>query len=199
MNRTGSVVTLLLLAALVAGLAWELQRQATPHIQAQQLAIQARTLTQVLPPGDYDRQPLTLSAPELAHSRLTQGYRMLRQGQPTAVVLRSRSVGYGGPLELLIGIGTNGRLLGIKTLSHQETPGLGARIAEDEPGWLDGFPGKSRTDTPDSAWHLKSDGGQFDQIAGATMTSRAAIDAIHDALRYFDEHREQLLGEPAHE
>lgn len=46
---------------------------------------------------------------------------------------------------------------------------------------------------------MKKDGGQFDQMAGATITSRAAVDAIHDALRYFDEHREQLLGEPEHE
>jgi len=24
------------------------------------------------------------------------------------------------------------------------------------------------------------------------------INAVHDALRYFDEHRQQLLGNPAH-
>jgi electron transport complex protein RnfG len=46
---------------------------------------------------------------------------------------------------------------------------------------------------------LKKDQGQFDQIAGATITSRAVINASHDALRYFDEHRQALLGSPSHE
>lgn len=63
---------------------------------------------------------------------------MLRPGQPAAIILQSRTRGYGGPLELLIGIGANGRLLGVKTLSHQETSGLGARIAEEH-GWLSVF------------------------------------------------------------
>ncbi|WP_273820193.1 RnfABCDGE type electron transport complex subunit G [Pseudomonas asplenii] len=196
MNRTGSLVMVIALAALLAGLVWELQRQVTPRIQAQQLAVQTRALSQVLPPGEYERQSLALDASELAHSSLTQGYRMRLHGKPVAIVLQSRTRGYGGPLELLVGIDTNGRLLGVKTLSQRETPGLGARIAEDGGAWLGTFLGKSRTDTPDTAWNLKRDGGQFDQMAGATITSRAAVDATHDALRYFDEHRGQLLGEP---
>ncbi len=199
MNRARSLVTLIALATLVAAMTWALQRQAAPRIQAQQLAIQARTLNQVLPPGEYEHQPLALSDADLTHSRLVQGYRMLRQGQPAAVILQSLTQGYGGPLQLLIAIGANGKLLGVKTLSQQETPGLGARIAEEGAGWLSGFLGQSRSETSDTAWNLKQDGGQFDQMAGATITSRAAVEAIHDALRYFDEHREHLLGAPAHE
>jgi electron transport complex protein RnfG len=36
-------------------------------------------------------------------------------------------------------------------------------------------------------------------MAGATITSRSVISAIHDALRYFDEHQAQLTGMPAHD
>jgi len=99
----------------------------------------------------------------------------------------------------MIGIGVNGRLLGTKTLSHSETPGLGAKIADQDNPWLQRFLGKSHENTPDADWNLKKDGGQFDQIAGATITSRAAVNAIHDALRYFDEHQAQLTGKTAHE
>jgi electron transport complex protein RnfG len=42
-------------------------------------------------------------------------------------------------------------------------------------------------------------GSTFDQIAGATLTSRAVISAVHDALRYFDEHRSSLLEPDAHD
>jgi electron transport complex protein RnfG len=59
------------------------------------------------------------------------------------------------------------------------------------------FSGKTIGDPPDAGWALKKDQGQFDQMAGATITSRAAINAIHDALRYFDQHRAQLLGSGA--
>ncbi|MNI20567.1 Electron transport complex protein RnfG [compost metagenome] len=54
-------------------------------------------------------------------------------------------------------------------------------------------------DPDDKGWALKKDQGQFDQVAGATITSRAVLNAVHDALRYFDEHRQQLIGENLHE
>ncbi|NWB27625.1 RnfABCDGE type electron transport complex subunit G [Pseudomonas gingeri] len=199
MSKAGSLLVLAALTALIAGLTWALQQQAAPRIQAQQQAIQTRALAQVLPAGEYEQTPLALSAEPLSHSSLTHGYRMLQQGQPVAVILQSRTQGYGGPIELLIGIGANGKLLGVKTLSHTETPGLGGKIAEEGSAWLRGFLGTSRNEPPDTAWELKKDGGQFDQMAGATITSRAAINTIHDALRYFDEHRDQLLGGGAHE
>jgi len=114
-------------------------------------------------------------------------------------LLRSQTMGYEGSIELLIAIDPNGKLLGVKTLKQSETPGLGGKIAEWPNTWLQGFAGKSRSDPGDSGWALKKDQGQFDQVAGATSTSRAVISAIHDALRYFDEHRQQLIGSSTHD
>nr|WP_256346625.1 RnfABCDGE type electron transport complex subunit G [Pseudomonas gingeri] len=190
---------MLALAGLGIGLTWQAQQQARPRVQEQREAIENRRLLDVLPPGQYQNRPLLLEVPQQPHSLLISGALMLKDGQPAAVVLQSRTQGYGGPLDLMIGIGANGRLLGIKTLSHSETPGLGAKIADQGNLWWQQWLGKSRADTPDSDWKLKTDGGQFDQIAGATITSRAAVDAIHDALRYFDEHLAPLMGTAAHE
>ncbi|MCY1182803.1 Electron transport complex subunit RsxG [compost metagenome] len=111
----------------------------------------------------------------------------------------SRTQGYGGPLELLVGIDSRGRLLGVKALRHNETPGLGARIGEPTHPFMQGFAGKDRTATPDAQWALGKDNGQFDQVAGATITSRAVLNAVHDALRYFDEHAGELLGTTGNE
>ncbi len=199
MNRTASAIILVAMAGLGIGLTWLAHRQALPLVQEQQDAIENRRLLDVLPPGQYESHPLLLETAQQPHSLLIGGALMLQGGQPTAVVLQSRTQGYGGPLELTIGIGVNGRLLGVKTLSHSETPGLGAKIADQDSPWLQHFLGKSRADTPDADWNLKKDGGQFDQIAGATITSRAAVNAIHDALRYFDEHQTQLTGKTTHE
>ncbi|ROL72432.1 electron transporter RnfG [Pseudomonas chlororaphis] len=201
MNRQPVMVLLVAVVGLTVGF---LVHQATaPRIAAEQRALEARHLLDVLPAGSYDNQPLDqplpFTAQTLKHSNLIGGYRATRNGQPSAVLLLSRVTGYGGPIELLIAIDAQGRLLGSKALKQSETPGLGGRLTEQPNPWLQGFIGRSRAEPGDNGWALKKDSGQFDQIAGATITSRAVINALHDALGYFDEHRPQLLGGPDHE
>lgn len=203
MSRATSLGVLALLAAVGATGTFFVHQTTAPRIEREQRAIQARNLLDLLPVDSYDNQPLdqplAIDNIQLSHSTLLAGYRATRNGQPSAVLLRSQVSAYGGPIELLIGVAANGKLLGSKALRHSETPGLGARIAERPNAWLQGFIGKSLGDPGDAGWALKKDNGQFDQMAGATITSRAVVEGIHDSLRYFDEHREQLLGSPAHE
>ncbi|OLF51650.1 RnfABCDGE type electron transport complex subunit G [Pseudomonas chlororaphis] len=203
MNRATSLGVLSLLAVVGVAATFFVHQATAPRIKHEQRALAARTLLDILPAASYDNQPLDQPLPlehaQLSHSILLGGYRATHGGQPSAVLLRSEVSGYGGPIELLIVISANGKLLGSKALAHAETPGLGARIAERPNAWLQGFIGKSLGDPGDAGWGLKKDHGQFDQMAGATITSRAVIEGIHDSLRYFDEHRQQLLGSPAHE
>ena len=198
MNRTASFATLALLAALGTGITWLVQQAAAPRIAEQQRVLDSRHLLDVLAPGSYDNQPLQqplhLADVQLAHSTLLGGYRATRSGRVIALLLRSQTLGYAGSIDLMIAINPDGRLLGVKALKHSETPGLGAHIADWPQGWLQVFAGRSRADPADTGWALKKDQGQFDQIAGATITSRAAINAVHDALSYFDEHRQALIG-----
>ncbi|WP_150643668.1 RnfABCDGE type electron transport complex subunit G [Pseudomonas fluorescens] len=203
MNRNVGVLMLIVLAGLGGTAIFLVQQTAAPHIAAERRAIENRNLLQMLPPGSYDNQPLdqplSTHKVQLGASTLLGGYLATRSAEPSAVILRSQTVGYAGPVELLIGIGANGKLLGVKALKHTETPGLGGNIAVTPNPWLQGFVGKSRDEPGDSGWALKKDNGQFDQMAGATITSRSVISAIHDALRYFDEHQAQLTGKPAHD
>ncbi|WP_248742610.1 MULTISPECIES: RnfABCDGE type electron transport complex subunit G [unclassified Pseudomonas] len=198
MNRTNSLITLVLLATAGVGVTYVVQRSSAPHIAAEQRQLESRKLLDVLSVDAYDNQPLeqplTLADTHLSHSELLGGYRATKSGQPVAVLLRTRSEGYAGPIELLIAIDADGRLLGVKTLEQTETPALGGHIGDWPNTWLQAFIGKSGSQPTDAGWALKKDQGQFDQIAGATITSRAAINAIHDALRYFDDHRTTLLG-----
>jgi electron transport complex protein RnfG len=202
MNRTSNFAFVVILAALGLGVTYFVQRGIAPRIAAEQRLIDSRHLLDLIAPDSYDNQPLehpiTIEATVLTNSTLLGGYLATRADQPVAVLLRSQTLGYAGAIDLLIAVDANGRLLGVKTLKQSETPGLGARIADWPNTWLQVFSGKSRTEPGDSGWALKKDQGQFDQIAGATITSRAVINAVHDALRYFDEHRQQLLGIPAH-
>lgn len=198
MNRTASALTLLLLAIAGMGATYLLQRSQAPQIAAEQHLIDSRILLDVLAIDSYDNQPLeqplALADIALGHSTLTGGYRATKSGRPVAVLLRSQSQGYAGSIELLIAIDVQGKLLGVKTLKQNETPALGGHLGDWPNTWLQNFTGKSSDEPTDAGWALQKDQGQFDQIAGATITSRAAINAIHDALRYFDGHRAALLG-----
>jgi len=203
MSRASSVAFLILLACLGIGATYIVQHSSASRIATEQRLIDSRNFLDLLPPDGYDNQPLDqplrLENTTLTNSTLLGGYLASKSGQPYAVLLRSQTLGYAGAIDLLIAIDANGRLVGVKTLKQSETPGLGARIADWPNAWLQLFSGKSRMAPGDNGWALKKDQGQFDQIAGATITSRAVINATHDALRYFDEHRQALLGGASHD
>lgn len=123
-----------------------------------------------------------------------------RDGQVLAIVLPlSAPKGYIAPIDLIVAITPQGRVGAVHVVAHRETPGLGDAIDNKKSDWLKQFVGNSLESAPAERWNIKKAGGDFDGITGATVTSRAVIDAVHDALRYFEQNREQLLKEVGHE
>ena len=122
-------------------------------------------------------------------------YRVYANDSPVAAVLIVNARGgYSGPIRLLIGIDRDGIVTGVRTLSHRETPGLGDLIDSDKSDWIHQFTGSSLKNPPLPAWSTRRDGGEFDQLTGATITPRAVIRSIRDTLRYFDTHRDQIFA-----
>lgn len=196
---TLALLAALLLLAIGGTVAWQ-------HIVAGRIAeaervLQARTWLSVLPTDLYDDQPLEHPLPAaqavLEHSTLAGAWQATLQGRPSAVVLHSVATGYEGPIHLLIAIDASARVLAVKTLSQQETPGLGDRISGAGNPWMAQVAQRARLGMAEADWALKRDNGQFDQLAGASVTSRAVVHAVQDALRYFDEHRSQWLTKVA--
>ena len=103
--------------------------------------------------------------------------------------------GYGGPITLTVGIGRDGRIASVRVLSHSETPGLGDKIDVRKSDWIRGFDGRG-LDTG-TRWAVRKDGGEFDQFAGATITPRAVVGAVHASLKFFAGNRARLLAVPA--
>ena len=79
--------------------------------------------------------------------------------------------GYGGDIDILIGLEDETTIKGITIISQSETPGLGSRIAESSFG--DQFVGVNIADVA-----LRQEGGEIDAITGATISSGAVVDAV---------------------
>ena len=176
-----------------------LQQGTATRIAAAEREAQVRALAEILPSGSYDNHLLDnrieLNAPELGHRSPQSAYLALKGGQPSALILPVTAPdGYSGAIHLLVGIFADGRLAGVRVLGHRETPGLGDKIELAKSDWIRSFEGKSLSDPNEDGWAVKKDRGDFDQFAGATITPRAVVKAVHGALRYFDKHRAQLLG-----
>ena len=127
----------------------------------------------------------------------------MKGDQPSALILPVTAPdGYSGAIHLLVGIFADGRLAGVRVLGHKETPGLGDKIELAKNPWVLAFNGKSLSDPGEAGWGVKKDQGVFDQFAGATITPRAVVKAVHHALQYVDAHRAELFGtadQPAEE
>jgi len=103
--------------------------------------------------------------------------------------------GYTAPIRLIVSINDAGILKGVRVIKHKETPGLGDKIDLKKSDWILDFNGKSLENTSESQWHVKKDGGQFDQLTGATITPRAIVKAVYQSLIYFRDHRDELYAQ----
>lgn len=120
-------------------------------------------------------------------------YRARKQNKPVAVVFNTIAPGgYSGKIYLLVAVNENGTVAGVRAVKHNETPGLGDAIEAVKSDWILGFDGKSLLNPVVDFWKVKRDGGEFDQITGATITPRAIVKAVKNTLDYYELNREDL-------
>jgi len=94
----------------------------------------------------------------------------------TIAVETSSDEGYGGKISILVGITPTCKVTGYKILSHNETPGLGDKITKEK------FKQQFKDADINADWRVKKDGGFVDEITAATISSRAATNAVKKAL-----------------
>lgn len=188
-----------LFAVVTVGAVTMLQQFTAERIQASERAAQLRALNEILPRDSYDNQLLDNSIeihdPLLGTRQPLAAYIARKDGKPSAVILQAVAPdGYSGAIHLLVGVQADGKIAGVRVVNHRETPGLGDKIELAKSQWIRSFDNRSLSDPGESGWAVKKDRGDFDQFAGATITPRAVVGAVHRALQYFDAHKADLLS-----
>lgn len=171
-----------------------------PTIERSRQAEKLALLSQVLPPALYDNDLLasqqSVPPDDLLGTRQPSAMWIARRGDTvTAVVLEAVAPdGYGGDINLAVGIDVNGDVTGVRVTAHRETPGLGDYIERSKSPWIEQFVGKSLSAPEAKHWKVAKDGGSFDARAGATITPRAVVKAVRNALEYFARHRAAVIA-----
>jgi electron transport complex protein RnfG len=151
----------------------------------------------VLPPHDNEPDRNTVQIPlDAAHdgnnektgARTVLIYKGLQNGQLTGVAFEMSAMGYGGQIGIMMGMAPDGTIKGVEITSMTETPGLGAKITV--PSFKQQFEGKSLQNT---RFQVKKDNGDFDQIAGATISPRAVVKAVREGLEFYQKHKEAII------
>lgn len=178
------------------------------RIAEQRRIAERAALEEVLPPTRHDNDLLAdsftlepagtnfVQMELLGLSTPRQAYIARQNGEVSGVILPAETAeGYSGTIVQLVGIDRDGNLTGVRVLQHNETPGLGDKIEPRKHPWIFSFDGRSLSNTDTVLWKVKKDGGDFDQFVGATITPRAVVGAVHQALLFFEANRSMLLQE----
>ncbi|WP_315110736.1 RnfABCDGE type electron transport complex subunit G [Clostridium intestinale] len=98
--------------------------------------------------------------------------------------------GFHGPVDLMIAISNEGKMTGLKVMSHSETPGLGAKIDEDK------FKERFKNVPIDKGISMvkttPTSENEVEGVTGATISSKAVGTAVNEAINYY---RVNIQGE----
>ncbi|ATE62638.1 RnfABCDGE type electron transport complex subunit G [Thauera sinica] len=176
-----------------------------PAIQSSLQEAQMRLIGEVLPPGGYDNALLDDvvhlgPTPALGLDDGGRVWRARRDGADAALVLEATAVdGYAGRIGIIVAIGADGTVSGVRVVSHKETPGLGDYIdpkkdRNKRSPWIGQFAGVSWNEIDAARWTVKKDGGIFDYRTGATISARAVARIAGHAAAFAMARRDALFS-----
>jgi len=133
------------------------------------------SISKVLPEGGE----LSDAAVASFHGQNYEYYTSTSGDDTVAYAVKSSTIGFGGPLTLMVGVLPDGTVYNTSVLVCNETPGLGAKCQTDA-HFMDQFKGFAA----DGTLTVKKDGGDLDAITASTITSRAYALAVANAVDF---------------
>lgn len=205
---TKNAIGLALFALVTAGVIAAVKLNTAAQIQDNIAQAQAKALYEIVPEALVDNDLLNDILPlNLASSKKQLNIHLLGPIDSQANIHFAKSNkqlhtlifpvvapdGYTTAIKLLVGIKLDGTLAGVRIVDHKETPGLGDKIELKKSDWVLSFNGKSLLNPDSEKWKVKKNGGEFDSFTGATITPRAVINAIKQALVFYQDYQTSIL------
>lgn len=162
-------LTLLLITAVVAGLLAFVNELTAGKIDELTRQKAEQAMREVLPAQNYT--PLDAALPQ----GVTEAYRAGDAGY----VVRVAPNGFGGAIDLMVGVKADGTVNGVAVIAHSETASLGANCTREE--FRAQYAGGA------GPFAVGQDGGTIEALTGATVTSRAVTDGVNAALDFVRE------------
>lgn len=176
---------LMVICAIVAALLGVVNDVTADKIKALQAEKLQQSLEVVFPGAEFTEVDVTddlvtLAASPNAESDLAAIYAASTGGY----ALEVKPTGFGGSIDMIVGIDADGNVTGISVISHTETAGIGTKVVADKPnkngdGVLSQFVGRGASS--DNLFTVNSGSNEVDAISGATVTTKAITRGVNAA------------------
>ena len=97
------------------------------------------------------------------------------------IAIETAELGFGGNITTMVGIDANGTIVDYSLLQHAETPGLGSKLVD----WFKVKSDIRGADANKMPLNVSKDGGEYDAITAATISSRAFLNSINKAYETY--------------
>lgn len=164
---------LFLIAAICTGLVSFVYELTKEPIAMQEREAKQKAMQEVMSQADDFKEAQ-------GNEEIGEVYIAMKGGESIGYAISVSPKGYGGPINMMVGITKDGVVEGVKILTHGETPGLGANASD--PSFMDQFKDKSK-----AIKVVKGTGAAQDEVSaitGATITAQAVTDGVNVALEY---------------
>ena len=162
---TGTLLGICAVVALLLGIVNSLTE---PVIRKMQEEKTAAAMAQVLAADDY-------RAKTVSHENVSAMYEAVSGGEVVGHVVEVTTNGFGGAINMVVGVDMNGKVTGVSVIKDTETANLGTKVTRNQ-SVLDRFIGLGGTIT------VNSGENRFDGVTGATVSSKAVAEGVNTAL-----------------
>lgn len=180
-KNTAILTAITLIAGLLLGVVYEVTKE--PIAKSQEAAKQAAYKT-VLSDADSFTTVEVVAEQAAQSGCVVDEVAEAKKGSETIgyVVTTTSKEGYGGDIQISIGIAMDGTIKGVEVLSISETAGLGMKAQEES--FRSQYTNKAVEGFTVTKSGASAD-GEIDALSGATITSNAFTGAVNTGLSYF--------------
>jgi electron transport complex, RnfABCDGE type, G subunit len=176
---------ILFLITAVAGLSLGFVKELTAAAIEANSKINSSDLAELLP-GAVKVKDIKVEGIEEEKIRVLEAYEAYSNDETlTGHIFKTRTKGFHGAIDMVVAVDKNDKLSGIKIVEHTETPGLGARIVEEE--FRKDFVGKEIASGIKMVKTETTKKDEVEAISGATVSSKAVGTGINITAAFYME------------